>query len=72
MDKLVELLHDILRLLPWRTEADFLAAKDKADALVADAQTTTDTNPVGRNATPSGVVTGGPNTTPEPDVEVKD
>jgi len=52
VDKLVELLHEMIDLLPWRTEAAKLAAHEKTET-VAEAAA-----PVGRNTTPSGVVTG--------------
>jgi hypothetical protein len=54
MDKLVELLHEILDMLPWRQESDKLAAHDKADSVAEAVQA-----PQGRNQTAPGVVTGG-------------
>lgn len=56
MDKLVELLHEILDMLPWRQESDKLAAHDKADSVAEAVQA-----PQGRNQTAPGVVTGGGN-----------
>lgn len=77
MDKIVEIFHEILNLLPFRTEAHAQELRAKVTDLTASDNTdgggsetggndVAGTDPVGRNLTAPGVVTGNvPNDTPE-------